>query len=134
MILVLLRHGVAEGADGACIGHTDLPLARGESYRDTALVLSRFVSALLIRTYDQAEVETFAEHASILTGADARGPVLFSVQEEPGRWRVRQVLDDPEGDHDWAIGATVDLAASDEAGEAVVHVETVERLEGFTRG
>ena len=43
----------------------DLQLARGESYRDTALVLSRFVSALLIRTFDQAEVDTFAEHASI---------------------------------------------------------------------
>ncbi len=43
----------------------DLQLARGESYRDTALVLSRFVSALLIRTFEQSEVDTFAEHASI---------------------------------------------------------------------
>jgi hypothetical protein len=33
---------------------------------------------------------------------------------------VRQVIDDPEGDHDWAITAVVDLTASDEAGEAVV--------------
>jgi hypothetical protein len=32
------------------------------------------------------------------------------------------VIDDPEGDHDWAISAEVDLAASDEAGEAVVAV------------
>ncbi len=43
----------------------DLQLARGESTRDTALVLSRFVSALLIRTFEQAEVDAFAEHASI---------------------------------------------------------------------
>jgi ornithine carbamoyltransferase len=43
----------------------ELQLARGESYRDTALVLSRFLSALMIRTYEQAEVEEFAEHASI---------------------------------------------------------------------
>lgn len=35
----------------------------------------------------------------------------------PGTWRVRQVLDDPEGDHGWAIEGVVDLAASDEAGE-----------------
>jgi hypothetical protein len=75
----------------------------------------------------------FAEHSAILTGADARGPALFGVQEEPGRWRVRQTIDDPEGDHDWGISATVDLAASDEAGEAVVHVTAVDRLQGFTR-
>ena len=33
---------------------------------------------------------------------------------------MRQVLDDPDGDHDWAMLARVDLAASDEAGRAVV--------------
>ena len=44
---------------------SELQLARGESYRDTAIVLSRFLSALMIRTFDQEEVETFAEHASI---------------------------------------------------------------------
>ena len=31
-------------------------------------------------------------------------------------WRVRQVLDDPAGDHDWCIEAEVDLAASDDGG------------------
>ena len=29
---------------------------------------------------------------------------------------VRQIVDDPAGDHDWGIGAEVDLAAPDEAG------------------
>ena len=42
--------------------------------------------------------------------------------EEPERWKVRQIFDDPAGDHDWGISAEVDLAASDEAGEAVVRV------------
>jgi len=41
---------------------------------------------------------------------------------------VRQVIDDPAGDHDWGISATVDLAASDDAGEAVVTVTGVGRL------
>jgi hypothetical protein len=44
------------------------------------------------------------------------------VDEQPGRWRVRQIFDDPAGDHDWGISADVDLAASDEAGSAVVRV------------
>jgi ornithine carbamoyltransferase len=58
--------GIAElGGMALYLPAADLQLARGESYRDTALVLSRFVSALLIRTFDQGEVDTFAEHASI---------------------------------------------------------------------
>jgi hypothetical protein len=35
-------------------------------------------------------------------------------------WTVRQVIDDPEEHHDFAIVATVDLDASDAAGEPVV--------------
>ncbi len=43
----------------------DLQLSRGESTRDSALVLSRMVSAILIRTFEQAEVEEWAQHASV---------------------------------------------------------------------
>jgi ornithine carbamoyltransferase len=58
--------GIAElGGMALYLPAGDLQLARGESYRDTALVLSRFVSALLIRTFEQEEVDIFAEHASI---------------------------------------------------------------------
>ena len=39
-----------------------------------------------------------------------------------GTWVVRQVLDDPAGDHDWAIVASIDLDASDEAGAPVLTV------------
>jgi hypothetical protein len=41
---------------------------------------------------------------------------------------VRQIFDDPEGDHDWGISAEIDLAGSDEAGEAVVRVTDVGAL------
>jgi hypothetical protein len=41
---------------------------------------------------------------------------------------VRQVIDDPAGDHDWGIDAVVDLAASVEAGFAVVRVLGLRRL------
>jgi ornithine carbamoyltransferase len=58
--------GIAElGGMALFLPAAELQLARGESYRDTALVLSRFLSALMIRTFEQEEVETFAEHASI---------------------------------------------------------------------
>jgi superfamily II RNA helicase len=70
----------------------------------------------------------FAEHGEIGTGPDARGPALLLIDEQPGRWRVRQILDDPAGDHDWGISAEVDLAASDDAGEAVLTVTAVDQL------
>ena len=41
---------------------------------------------------------------------------------------MRQIFDDPAGDHDWGISAEVDLAASDEAGEAVLRVTESARL------
>jgi hypothetical protein len=78
--------------------------------------------------WQQALDAYFDEHAELPTGADARGPGLFVVTEEPGRWVVRQIIDDPAGHHDWGIGAVVDLAASDEAGEAVVSVTAVDQL------
>jgi len=58
--------GIAElGGMALYVPAADLQLARGESTRDTALVLSRFLSAILIRTFDQAEVDEYAEHATI---------------------------------------------------------------------
>jgi hypothetical protein len=67
----------------------------------------------------------FAEYDRLGTGADARNPVLLHIEATDGAWHVRQVFDDPDGDHDWGIRADVDLAASDEAGEAVVRVTDV---------
>ena len=67
----------------------------------------------------------FEAHSEIQTGANARGPQLLLIDEAPGVWKVRQTLDDPAGDHEWAITAAVDLAASDEAGTAVVKVTDV---------
>ncbi len=70
--------------------------------------------------------EYFAEHADVGTGPDARGPDLLQIEVGPAQWRVRQVLDDPAGDHDWGISAVVDLAASDAEGSAMVRVESVD--------
>ncbi|GAA3169673.1 DEAD/DEAH box helicase [Blastococcus jejuensis] len=64
----------------------------------------------------------FAEHAELNTGADARGPALLIWDKQPGVWRVRQILDDPDGNHDWGFDVEVDLEASDEAGTAVLRL------------
>ena len=58
--------GIAElGGMALYVPAADLQLSRGESTRDTALVLSRFLSAILIRTFDQAEVDEYAQHATV---------------------------------------------------------------------
>jgi superfamily II RNA helicase len=64
----------------------------------------------------------FAEHDEVGTGADARGPALLIIDRQPGIWQVRQILDDPAGDHDWGFDVDVDLPASDEAGAAVLRL------------
>ena len=75
--------------------------------------------------WEEAMADYFADHDEVGTGASARGPALLHIEQQPGKWLVRQVLDDPAGDHDWRIEAEVDLAASDEAGAAVVRVVDV---------
>jgi hypothetical protein len=72
----------------------------------------------------------FAEHDSVGTGPDARGPHLLVVDKEPKRWLVQQIVADPENDHDWRISAEVDLVASDEAGELVLEVTGFGRFDG----
>ena len=79
-------------------------------------------------TWGRALDGYYGEHDEILTGAPARSPQLLLIDETGPAWTVRQILDDPDGNHDWGISAVIDLAASDEAGEAVVRVTAVDRL------
>jgi hypothetical protein len=71
----------------------------------------------------------FAEHDDVGIGADARGPALLIIDRRPELWRVRQILDDPAGDHDWGIEVEVDLEASDADGAAVLRVIDSGRLD-----
>ncbi len=72
----------------------------------------------------------YDEHDAIATDQQARSPALLQVEKVPGEWRLRQVVVDPDGDRDWGVTAVVDLAASDEAGAAVLTVTGFERLGG----
>jgi hypothetical protein len=77
--------------------------------------------------WDAALGAYWEEYESMGTGADARSPDLLMIDrvgaaggDGPRTWTVRQIIDDPEGHHDFAIVATVDLDASDAAGEPVI--------------
>jgi len=78
--------------------------------------------------WEEALDPYFEEHDEIGTGPNARGPAMLMIETGTEQWTVRKIIDDPAGDHDWGISATVDLAASDEEGTAVLHVTDVGQL------
>ena len=53
------------GGQALCLNANDLQIGRGEPVEDTARVLSRYVHGIMIRTFEQAEVEGLAKWASI---------------------------------------------------------------------
>jgi ornithine carbamoyltransferase len=73
------------GGIGFHLAAADLQLGRGETIRDTAEILSRYLDAIMIRTFSQAEVEELAAHASIpvingLTDAEHPCQILADLQ------------------------------------------------------
>ncbi|PQZ55424.1 MULTISPECIES: RNA helicase [unclassified Microbacterium] len=110
-------------------------LVRNELFRRVQLAAREDVNALAeldpgfgADAWSDALDGYFADHDEILTGGDARSSKLLILTEGAISWTARQIFDDPAGDHDWGISATIDLAASDEAGQAVVTVTGVDRL------
>src|SRR6266581_1909389 len=58
--------GIAQlGGHALYLAASDLQLGRGETLRDTATVLSRYLDGLMIRTFAQDDVEELARHATI---------------------------------------------------------------------
>ena len=53
------------GGQALFLSSNDLQIGRGEPIQDTARVLSRYLDAILIRTYSHEEVEKLAEYADI---------------------------------------------------------------------
>ena len=86
--------GIAQlGGHALYLRSDDLQLGRGETIRDTATVLSRYLDAIMIRTFEQSDVEGLAEHASIpvINGlTDSAHPCqaladVLTIQERLGR-------------------------------------------------
>ena len=53
------------GGQALFLSSKDLQIGRGEPVQDTARVLSRFLNGIMIRTFDQQEVEDLAKYGSI---------------------------------------------------------------------
>jgi len=62
------------GGVGLYLSASDLQLGRGETIKDTALVLSRYLDAIMIRTFAQADVDELARNAEI--------PVINGLTDE----------------------------------------------------
>jgi ornithine carbamoyltransferase len=81
------------GGIGMYFGPTDLQLKRSENIHDTAKVLSRYLSGIMIRTFDHQDVVDLAKHASIpvINGlTDLLHPCqiladLFTISEKKGK-------------------------------------------------
>ncbi len=87
-------------------------------------------SAWTIDDWDNALGDYWDEHDEIATDAEARGPQFFIIENPEARlWKVRQIIDDPDRNHDWQISAEVDLDASDEAGELALKVLRFGRID-----
>ena len=77
--------------------------------------------------WEEALGAYWEEHETLGSGPQARSPDLLIVERHAGpprTWTVRQIIDDPEGHRDFAIVATVDLDASDAAGEPVIRTDS----------
>ena len=67
--------GIAQlGGTGLYLAAGDLQLGRGETIRDTAVVLSRYLDAIMIRTFAHADVEELARYAEV--------PVINGLTDE----------------------------------------------------
>lgn len=81
------------GGHGLYLRADDLQLGRGETIKDTAVVLSRYVDAIMIRTYSQDDVEELAQHSTVpvINGlTDVAHPCqaladLMTIRERLGR-------------------------------------------------
>jgi ornithine carbamoyltransferase len=67
--------GMAQlGGTALYLAAGDLQLGRGETVKDTAHVLSRYLDGIMIRTFAQSDVDELAEHADI--------PVINGLTDE----------------------------------------------------
>ena len=106
------------GGHALFLSSRDIQIGRGEPVRDTARVLSRYVDGIMIRTFDQAEVEELARFGSVpvINGlTDLQHPCqvladLLTVREALGGWEGKTIAWIGDGNnmaHSWLDAAGV---------------------------
>lgn len=110
------------GGQAIFLSPDDLQMGRGETIEDTALVMSRYVDAILYRAFDHDNVEEVAEHARI--------PVIngLSDREHPCQvvadlYTIRENLDSLAGRSMAYVGDGNNMANSYLIGCALADVE-----------
>ena len=99
-------------------------LAARDRYAELGQLEGAAKAVMNAGAWEAALGDYWDEHETIDTGPAARSPELLMIEREAKTWSVRQIINDPEGHHDWAIVATVDLDASDAAGEPVIQTQS----------
>ncbi len=95
-----------------------------------ALARRNYTRAASLTGWDPPTIEStmgpyWERHDAIYVDPMARAPKHCLIETGDAEWRVRQILSDPAGDHEWHLDARVDLQASREAGEAVVQLVAI---------
>lgn len=119
------------GASPMFLNANDIQIGRGEPIKDTARVLGRMVHGIIIRTYDQEDVEQLAEYSGIpvinaLTDEEHPCQILadlLTIKEKLGSWEGKKVSFFGDGDcnmgRSWAwaskhLGFELCIAAPEE--------------------
>ncbi|MGZ3648976.1 MAG: ornithine carbamoyltransferase [Syntrophales bacterium] len=99
------------------LNNRDTQMGRGEDISDTARVMSRYLDAVVIRTYSQSFVEDFARYATIpvINGlTDQQHPCqilsdLFTIMEKKGKYEGLKIA--YVGDGNNVANSWIDAAA-----------------------
>ncbi|PAU69438.1 DEAD/DEAH box helicase [Bifidobacterium italicum] len=85
-----------------------------------------------VHEWEDALDAFYDEHEYVGTDMKARSGEFFIIDDRDEKrghtWTVRQILDDSDGDHDWAITGVVDLDATQEQGEVVFRDYSVRNM------
>lgn len=134
------------GGQALFLSSNDLQIGRGEPIQDTARVLSRYLDAILIRTFSHKEVEDLAKYADIpvINGlTDDYHPTqviadLITIQEHKGRLqgiKMAYVGDGNNMTHSLMIGGAktgMDVVVAAPAGYKP-NPEIVALAQGYTK-